>query len=199
MLGEEKALLMSRSTSIGVGGNTATAATSSTVTTGSGITGGTVTTVLVVFYTGLGRSQAIAATGLTTLTTGHGVDVTLSGSAPAGTLAIETYVEIAGTPTWYKGVSTHQRVESPRRPLRSTPARFPRPRRTTVPTRPTHWADRSSPVRRVRPSPVTTDSSGSHRRTAGTPYVGATLSTSSPGTEFYTGSRRTVRHAGRGP
>ena len=186
MLGEEKALLMSRSTSIGVGGNTATAATSSTVTSGSGIAGGTVTTVLVVFYTGLGRSQAIAATGLSSLTTGHGVDITLSGSAPAGTLAIETYVEIAGTPTWYKGVSTLTNGVSP-----ATFAVY-------TGTIPSTTADNgSNPAYTLGGSFIAGASSSTIAGYDGlisevtanggySKYVGAALSTASPGTEFYT-------------
>ena len=186
MLGEEKALLMSRSTSIGVGGNTATAASSSTITSGSGITGGTVTTVLVVFYTGLGRSQAIAATGLTTLTTGHGVDITLSATPPAGTLAIETYVEIAGTPTWYKGVSTLTGGISP-----ATFAVY-------TGTIPSTTADNgSNPAYTLGGSFISGASSLSIAGYDGllsevtknggySKYVGSTLSTSSPGEEFYT-------------
>ena len=102
LLGEEKSLLMSRSTSLSVSGITVTAAASSTVTSGSGITGGSVTTVLCVFYTGLGRSKAITATGLSTLTTGYGIDLTIS-AIPAGTVAVETYVEISSV--WSKGTS----------------------------------------------------------------------------------------------
>lgn len=186
MLGEEKALLMARSTSLSVAGVTATAATSSTITSGSGITGGTVTTVLVVFYTGLGRSQAVAATGLTTLTTGHGVDVTIAGGIPAGTLAIETYVEIAGTPTWYKGVSTLQGGISP--------ATFS----VYTGTIPSTSADNGSNpafvlggtnIQGATSSTIAGYDGLISEVTANggyNVYLGGTLSTSSPGLEFYT-------------
>jgi hypothetical protein len=187
MLGEEKALLMARSTAISVSGVTATAATSSTITSGSGITGGTVTTVLVVFYSGLGRSQAVAATGLSSLTTGHGVDVTISGGIPVGTVAVETYVEIAGTPTWYKGVSTLQGGISP--------ATFT----VYTGTVPVTTADNgSNPAYQLGGTLIQGASSSTIAGYDGlisevaknggySDYLGTTLSTASPGTEFYTG------------
>jgi hypothetical protein len=139
-----------------------------------------------VFYTGLGRSQAIAATGLSSLTTGHGVDITLSGSVPAGTLAVETYVEIAGTPTWYKGVSTLTGGISP-----ATFAVY-------TGTIPSTTADNgSNPAYTLGGSFIAGASSSTIAGYDGllsevtknggySKYVGATLSTSSPGTEFYT-------------
>jgi hypothetical protein len=186
MLGEEKALLMSRSTSLGVSGISATAASSSTITSGSGITGGTVTTVLVVFNTGFGGSKAITATGLSTLTTGHGVDLTFTGAVPAGTVSISTFVEIAGTPTWYVGTSTLQGGISP--------AKFT----VYTGTTPSTSADNgSNPAYTLGGTLISGASSStiagydgliSEASTNGgySSYLGSTLSTSSPGYEFYT-------------
>ena len=185
MLGEEKALLLSRSTSLSVAGVSATAATSSTITSGSGITGGTVTAVYVTFYTGLGESKAISATGLSTLTTGHGVDITFTGAIPAGALAVNTYVEISST--WYKGTSTLQGGISP-----ATFAAYS----GTVPS--TTADNGSNPAYTLGGSLISGASSStitgydgllSEGATSGgyQKYVGGTLSTSNPGTEFYTG------------
>ena len=104
MLGEEKALLMARSTSLALGGITATAASSSTVTSGSGLPSGSVTSVLFDFYTGLGESEAVSATQSITLSAGHGIDLTFTGTVPAGAVAVNTYVEISAA--WYKGFTT---------------------------------------------------------------------------------------------
>ena len=199
MLGEEKALLMSRSTSLNVSGIMATAATSSTITTGSGITGGTVTTVLVVFNTGFGGSKAIVASGLSTLTTGHGVDLTFTGPVPVGTVSISTFVEIAGTPTWYVGTSTLDGGISP--------AKFA----AYTGTIPSSSADNgSNPAYGLGGTLISGATSLSIAGYDGlisevtanggySSYVGAALSTTSPGTEFYTGLASLYETTGADP
>ena len=100
VLGEERALLNSRSTALSIAGATATAAAASI--TGSGLPATTSGAVTVTFSSSLGESQAISG-GTVTVTAGQGITLTLV-NVPAGTIAVNTYLTATG-PVYYKGTT----------------------------------------------------------------------------------------------
>jgi len=185
MLGEEKALLLSRSTSLSVAGISGVASSSATVTSGSGLPSGVVQSVIFDFYTGLGESQGITATGSITLTAGHGIDLAITGGVPAAAVAVNTYVEIGSA--WYKGTSTLQGGVSP-----ATFAAYS----GTVPS--VSADNGSNPAYTLGGTLISGATSSSIVGYQGLiseaavnggyqSVLGTTLSTTSPGKEFYTG------------
>jgi hypothetical protein len=197
MLGEEKALLFSRAAALVVSGVTATAAESGTVTSGSGIPSGSVTAVLVAFNTGLGLSKALAATQSITSSSGYGVDATFTGAVPAGTVSVETYVEISSI--WYRGVTPLTGGVSP-----ATFAVYS----GTVPS--TSADNGSNPAYTLGGSLISGATStsivgyngliyeaavnGGYQK-----YLGAALSTTAPGTEFETALAQLYNTQGADP
>ena len=190
MLGEEKALLMSRSTSLVVSGITAVATASATITSGSGLPAANPpTAVLVVFNTGFGGSKAIVPTGVSSinLAAGHGIDLAFTGAVPAGTVSISTFVENAAGNAWYVGTSTLDGGISPAKFVSYT---------GTVPS---SSADNgSNPAYTLGGGFISGASASSIAGYDGlisevsanggySSFLGAALSTTSPGTEFYTG------------
>ena len=99
VLGEERALLNSRSTVV-TNTTTATAAASSP-SPGTGLASVTGGAVLYTFQTAQGESKAVSG-GTVTVTTGQGVTLTISGAIPEGVVGVNTYVTTTGT-VYYKG------------------------------------------------------------------------------------------------
>lgn len=100
VLGEERALLNSRSTALAIGGASATVALDSTVTA-SGLPAAAITAAYVTFSSSFGESQAITATGTPTTSLNEGVKLSVLADVPVGTLAINIYLNYSGT--YYKG------------------------------------------------------------------------------------------------
>jgi hypothetical protein len=98
--GEENALLNSTSTATSIAGLSATAAASGT---GSGLPAVTTGAVLFTLSSAWGESQAVSA-GTVTLTAGQGIALTITGTLPAGVVAVNTYVTTAG-PLYWKGTT----------------------------------------------------------------------------------------------
>ena len=97
---EENALLNSCSTAIG-NTTSATAAAATGLTTGlPAITSGA---VLYTFSSAWGESLAVSA-GTVTVSANNGITLTITGTIPAGTVAINTYVTATG-PVYYKGTT----------------------------------------------------------------------------------------------
>lgn len=111
MLGEERALLNARSTVLSVSGASGTAADDTSVT-GSGLPGATATAVYATFSTSYGESKAITLTGTPTTSAGDGIKITSLTGVPAGTLAINIYVNYSGT--YYKGTTVLTTGASPK-------------------------------------------------------------------------------------
>jgi hypothetical protein len=102
VLGEERALLNSRSTVLSVGSAGGTAAADSTVS-GSGLPAATTTAVYATFSSSLGESKAITLSGTPTTTAGQGIKITSLVNVPTGSLAINIYANYSGT--YYKGTT----------------------------------------------------------------------------------------------
>ena len=98
---EENALLNSTSTALSISGLSATAAASGT---GTGLPATTSGAVTVTLSSAWGESQGFSA-GTVTLTAGQGIALTITGTIPAGTVAINTYYTVAG-PVYYKGTTS---------------------------------------------------------------------------------------------
>ena len=98
--GEENAILNSCSTALSISGLSATAAASGTGTGLPAITGGA---VVVTLSSAWGESQAFSA-GTVTVTSGQGIALTITGTIPAGTVAINTYITQSG-PVYWKGTT----------------------------------------------------------------------------------------------
>ena len=98
VLGEERALLNSRSTVVA---NTTTATSAAASITGSGLASVTGGAVLYTFQTAQGESKAVSG-GTVTVTTGQGVTLTITGAIPEGVTGVNTYVTTTGT-VYYKG------------------------------------------------------------------------------------------------
>lgn len=97
---EENALLNSTSTATSISGLSATAAASGT---GSGLPAVTSGAVLFTLSSAWGESQAVSA-GTVTLTAGQGIALTITGTLPAGVVAINTYITTTG-PLYWKGTT----------------------------------------------------------------------------------------------
>ncbi|MDE1907693.1 MAG: hypothetical protein KGH75_14715, partial [Rhodospirillales bacterium] len=97
---EENALLNSTSTATSISGLTATAAASGT---GTGLPAVTSGAVLFTLSSAWGESQAVSA-GTVTLTSGQGIALTITGTLPAGVVAINTYITTTG-PLYWKGTT----------------------------------------------------------------------------------------------
>ena len=97
---EENALLNSTATATSIAGLSATAAASGTNTGSGSVTGGA---VLFTLSSAWGESQAVSA-GTVTLTAGQGIALTITGTIPAGVVAINTYYTATGT-VYYKGTT----------------------------------------------------------------------------------------------
>jgi hypothetical protein len=97
---EENALLNSTSAATSIAGLSATAAASGT---GSGLPAVTSGAVLFTLSSAWGESQAVSA-GTVTLTAGQGIALTITGTIPAGVVAVNTYITTTG-PLYWKGTS----------------------------------------------------------------------------------------------
>lgn len=96
---EENALLNSCSSALSISGLSATAAASGT---GSGLPAGTTVPVIFTLSSAWGESQGVSA-GTVTITAGQGIALTITGTLPAGVVAVNTYVTIASVV--YKGTT----------------------------------------------------------------------------------------------
>lgn len=137
VLGEERALLNSRSTALSVSGHSISSAAQSTeVTSGSGLPAISASTpvgdVYVTFSSSYGESQALYSAGAVSISAGYGVDVTLNEAPPAGTLAVNVYVVSTG-PVYWKGTTVLAETDV------VSPATF-----ATVTALPSHTADNGS-------------------------------------------------------
>ncbi len=106
---EENALLNSSATALNITGASYTAAADSG-TTGTGLPALTSAPVTVTFSNAWGESQAISA-GTVTITAGQGIKATTP-TIPAGTVAVNTYVNNSGT--YYKGTTVLTTGASPK-------------------------------------------------------------------------------------
>jgi hypothetical protein len=102
MLGEERALLNGRSTVLPITSFAATVAADS-LAVNAGLPSGTATAVYITASTPQGESQAITATGTPVVSAVIGVKATVLTSVPAGTIALNFYVNMSGT--YYKGTT----------------------------------------------------------------------------------------------
>src|SRR5487761_1899534 len=97
---EENALLNSTSAATSISGLSATAAASGT---GTGLPAVTSGAVLFPLSSAWGESQAVSA-GTVTLTAGQGIALTITGTIPAGVVAVNTYITTTG-PLYWKGTT----------------------------------------------------------------------------------------------
>ena len=108
LLGQERNFLGGVNAALVVSGSSATAAVDSTNTT-SGLPSGTATAVYVTFTSAAvvngfsGESKAITASGTPDTSAGEGVQLSVLAGVPAGTVAINVYINYSGT--YYKGTT----------------------------------------------------------------------------------------------
>ena len=101
MLGEERNMLSGSATVLSIAG--LSAAASNAASSATGLPSGTATAVYVTFSTSLGESQGIVASGTPTTTTTSGIAIAITGTVPSRALAMNVYVNYAGT--FYKGTT----------------------------------------------------------------------------------------------
>ena len=101
MLGEERNMLSGSATVLSIAGLSAVA--SNAASSATGLPAATATAVYVTFSTSLGESQAITCTGTPTTTATSGINIAITGTVPSRALAMNVYVNYAGT--YYKGTT----------------------------------------------------------------------------------------------
>ena len=116
LLGQERNFLGGQAAATVITSATATAATDDSSVTNSGLAAGTATAVYVTFTGPMvaagesGESKAINTSSTPTFSAGDGCTVTLT-NVPAGTVAVNIYVNFAGT--YYKGTTAATNGASP--------------------------------------------------------------------------------------
>ena len=101
MLGEERNMLSGSATVLSISG--LSAAATNAASSATGLPAATATAVYVTFSTSLGESQAITASGTPTTTATSGINIAITGTVPSRALAMNVYVNYAGT--YYKGTT----------------------------------------------------------------------------------------------
>lgn len=101
-MGEERAFLNGRATVLSITSFAATVVADATATA-AGLPSGTATAVVITASTAYGESQGITATGTPTVSAVIGVKASVLTAVPAGTLALNFYVQVSAV--WYKGTT----------------------------------------------------------------------------------------------